>query len=497
MSVPSSRTLQEAEASGAAEGRASAAEIDASCRWPLLLLFTSGTLWLVLGTLLSLIAAIKLHKADFLSGSEWLTLGRIRPVSMNAFLYGFASQVGIGVVLWIMCRLGHVTLAFQWPVIVAWKLWNIAVTAGVIAILAGGSTGFEWLEMPRGIAGMLFIAYAIFGICAVSSFASRREREVYPSQWYLLAALFWFPWIYSAANYLLVLDPVRGTLQSAVNAWYTGNFINLWLTPVGLAAIFYFLPRLRGQPLHSRQLAAFSFWVLLFFGNFGGLVGLIGGPVPRWMPAVSTAANLCLLAAVIGNGFNWQATCCAVGSGDAGRKDPVLGFIKFSGFAYLAYGLVTAVTSLPQVAEITNFTYAVVARNNLALHGFVSLALFGSLYYILPRLAQVEWPSQRSIRLHLNLTLVGVVLLVFGLGAGGVIQGLKLANPSIPFMDIVRGTVPFVGLSTLGVLLLLIGQCIFLVNLLKLLKAILQPIAGRICGELCCGGASAKPGVRS
>src|SRR5689334_12651085 len=77
--------------------RLPAAEIDASSRWPLLLLFTSGMMWLVLGLVLALIAAIKLHKADFLADAAWLTLGRIKPASMNAFIYGFASQVGLGV----------------------------------------------------------------------------------------------------------------------------------------------------------------------------------------------------------------------------------------------------------------------------------------------------------------------------------------------------------------------------------------------------------------
>jgi len=503
MSAPSSTSLQETEASGGvcnADEHDSVAEIDASCRWPLLLLFTSGILWLVLGTVLALIAAIKLHKGDFLADTSWLTLGRIRPASMNAVLYGFSSQVGIGVALWLMCRLGHVKLAFQWPVIVAWKLWNAAVTIGVVAILAGATTGFEWLEMPRGVAGMLFVAYALFGISLVATFAMRRESEVFPSQWYLLAAAFWFPWIYSAASYLLIVDPVRGALQASISGWFTGNLVTLWLTPIGLAGIFYFLPRLSGQPLHSRELASFGFWVLLFVGNFGGLTGLIGGPVPKWMPAVSTAANVCLLVAVISNAWNWRETCrasCTTSHRNAWKTDSVLRFIFFGAFAYLVHGVIAALMSMPTVASVTNFTYAVVARNNLVLHGFVGMVLFGCLYYIIPRLVQVNWPSESSIRAHFLCSAIGVLLLSLGLGIGGVLQGLKLANASVPFMDVVRGTVPFVGLSTLGVLLLLIGQLLFLSNYLKLLRAFAEPMVRAVC-SVCCGcGSTAKPGVRS
>src|SRR5688572_8665480 len=348
MSAPSSPSLQEtgvAVSAPSGDNRLPAAEIDASLRWPLLLLFTSGVLWLVFGTVLSLIASIKLHGPNFLAECPWLTLGRVRPAAMNSVLYGFASQVGMGVMLWMLSRLGGVKFAFQWPLIVAWKLWNLGVTVGVIAILAGASTGFEWLEMPKAAAGMLFVAYAVVGIAAIATFTARRERELFPSQWYLLAAIFWFPWIYSAANYLLLVDPVRGTFQAVVNGWYTGNFAGLWLTPLGLAGIYYFLPRLTGQPLYSREVAAFGFWTLAFFASFAGLTGLIGGPVPRWMPAVSTAANVCLLVAVISNGLNWRLTCrpCCTGSNnDAWKKEPILSFVLFGGFCYLLHGILTA-----------------------------------------------------------------------------------------------------------------------------------------------------------
>lgn len=508
MSVPSSPTPPTEAISGpTGENRLPAAEIDASLRWPLLLLFTSGVLWLVFGTVLGLIASIKLHGPNFLSEWSWLTLGRIRPASMNAALYGFATQVGLGVALWMMARLGGVKFVFQLPVIVAWKLWNIGVTAGVIAILAGATTGYEWLEMPRGVAGMLFVAYAIIGVVMVATFAMRRERELFPAQWYLLGAIFWFPWLYSAANYLLLVDPVRGTMQAVVNGWFTGGLVSLWLTPLGLAGIFYFLPRLTGQALHSRELAAFGFWVLAFLGGFGGLTSLIGGPVPRWMPAVSTAANVCLLVAVISNAINLHLTCragCTGGKGgkgggscDAWKQDTVLLFVLFGGAAYLVHGVLVALYSLPSVAALANFTYAITARNTLLIHGFVGMVLFGSLYYIVPRLVQVKWPNEKWIRLHFICSALGVALLFVALTAGGLLQGRKLADASVPFINIVTGTVPFVGMSTLGVLLLLIGQCCFVANLAKLLCAFCEPIGRAFCAEYCDCAPVAKAGVKS
>src|SRR5712692_7160522 len=226
MSAPSSPTVAPGAGASPAGRPVPVAEIDASLRGP-----------------------------GFLNGSAWMTYGRINPAAMNALLYGFASQAGLGVALWLLCRLGRVGLCCQGPLLIAGVFWNLGVAAGIFGILAGGSTGFQWLEMPRYASPILFAAYALIGLCAVITFHARRERPLYVSQWYLLAALFWFPWIYSAANYLLVFRPARGVMQAVVNAWFTNNFLGLWLAPVGLGAIFYFIPKLTGRPLHSRPLA--------------------------------------------------------------------------------------------------------------------------------------------------------------------------------------------------------------------------------------------------
>src|ERR1041384_5514078 len=95
LSTPSVQETAVAVSAPAGERRLAATEIDASCRWPLLLLFCSGICWLVFGTGLALISSIKLHAPGFLADSPWLTLGRVRPATMNSILYGFASQVGL------------------------------------------------------------------------------------------------------------------------------------------------------------------------------------------------------------------------------------------------------------------------------------------------------------------------------------------------------------------------------------------------------------------
>ena len=194
-------------------------EINASCRLPLLALFISAAVWLVIGSVLGVIASLKFHMPSFLADYPWLTYGRVRPAYWNALLYGFCLQGGMGVMLWMFAWLGKTRIVQSWLVLVGAKVWNLGVTVGILGILVGDSTGFEGLEMPRYAAIILFLGYLMIGVWAAMTFHNRADKRLLPSQWFLVAALFWFPWIYSTANLLLITFPVRGMAQ-AVIAWW-------------------------------------------------------------------------------------------------------------------------------------------------------------------------------------------------------------------------------------------------------------------------------------
>ena len=100
MSSSSSIQSISAEPPAVAPG-ASPAQIDASCRIPVLHLFFGALTWLAVGSVLAVIASIKMH-GSFLDGSAWLTYGRVQPAAMHALIYGFASQAGLGVAIWIV-----------------------------------------------------------------------------------------------------------------------------------------------------------------------------------------------------------------------------------------------------------------------------------------------------------------------------------------------------------------------------------------------------------
>ena len=90
-----------------------AAEIDASCRLPLFVMFVSAAVWLVIGSAFGLISTLKFHNPNFLADYAWLTYGRTRPACQNCALYGFCLQAGLGVGLWLIARLSRATLTHR------------------------------------------------------------------------------------------------------------------------------------------------------------------------------------------------------------------------------------------------------------------------------------------------------------------------------------------------------------------------------------------------
>ena len=312
------------------------AAIDASCRLPLVVLFLSAAAWLLdCLRVLGLIASIKFHAPGFLADSAWLTYGRVWPAGTNAMLYGFCLQAGLGVALWMHARLGRTLLAAPWLVVVGALCWNLGVAAGLLGILRGSSTGFENLEMPAYAASLVFLGYLMMVVWGVVTFHQRRERQLYVSQWFLFAALFWFPWIYSTANLLLQGVRVRGMVQAVVAWWYSDNLLVVWLGLVGLAAILYFVPKLTSRELHSRYLALLTFWMVILFGSWGGIPA--SAPVPAWMPVWSVVTTMLGVITVVAVFLNMRRTldgkCLLL------MSDPSLKFIGFGLVAFVAWRL--------------------------------------------------------------------------------------------------------------------------------------------------------------
>jgi len=454
-------------------------EINFSCRLPLLVLFISAAIWLLICSTLTLIASLKFHSPTFLADISSLTYGRVRPAASNAMLYGFCLQAGFGVALWLLAHLGRTPLAGRGLATLGAALWNLGVTIGVAGVLGGDSTGFDTLEMPRYAVVIMFLGYLVLGLWGVTTFHRRAQHTLFVSQWFVFTALFWFPWIYTTAEMLLVARPVRGVAQAVIMWWYADNLLVVWLGLVGLATVFYLVPKLLKVELHSHYLALLTYWMLILFGSWGGVPG--GAPVPAWLPALSAAATVLMIIPLIAVTANIYATTQQIvpktpylpgmapyfPALDARRLivSNSIRFLLFGVFSFFIAGVMRITSVLAEPKPMLRFTWFDFAQNQLQIYGFFAMIMFGAIYFILPQLTDTEFPRPKLIRAHFWVAALGIGLLVVPLAIGGIIQGFQLMNPTIAPLAVTANTLHFLRVSTLGDLLILAGHVIFLVNL--------------------------------
>ena len=473
MSATLSASLSPATSPEVAQ-RAELSAIDASTRTPALFFLGSSILWLLIGTVFALIASYKLHSPTFLGNIEWLTFGRTRTLHLNSVIYGWGVNASFGVAFWLMARLSRAELRHVGLLLIAAIFWNVGVTVGMVGIAIGHSTSIEWLEFPVYATPILFVAYALVGAWAMITFRFGRSQHIYVSQWYLLAALFWFPWLYSVAQIMLLIEPTRGTVQGLVNWWFAHNVLGLWFTPIGIAAIYYFLPKVLGKPINSYYLSVLGFWSLAIFYNWAGVHHLIGGPVPVWVQTAGIAASFMMVVPVLVTGLNQHLTL--VGSSSALKYSPTLRFIVFGGVNYTLTSLAGSLMSMRSWSELTHFTHFTVAHAHHGMYAFFTMVMFGSIYYIMPRILLKEWPSAKLISLHFWATAIGVSLYVVALSIGGLLQGIAtniaqgtektlipyLSNPDV--VGIIERTLPYLEVRSYAGVFMTIGHIAFAIN---------------------------------
>jgi len=443
---------------------ADTSEIDASCRVPLLVLFGGAALWLVVGLLLGLAASMSFHKPDMFANCSCLTYGHAQTASNDLLLYGFAIPAALGVVLWVLARLSQAPLALPIVPVAAANIWHLGVLLGTVGILAGHSTGYPWLEYPRIAAVLLFTAFMLIAVSAAATMGFRAGREMYPSHWFLFAALLWFAWIYSTANLFLISShPPRGVVQAIINWWFANNLLFVFLGLTGIGISFYFVPKLAGKPLPGTGYVMFAFLTLMFFGTWMGIPH--SAPVPAWLTATSTYAAMLSLLTVLAIAIVFVRTIWSSGFKIAGSP---FCFIRFGTVSFILSTLLYISEFCPRHSFVTDFTWYNFAISQWQILGFVGMIATGAIYYILPRVMDKQLPFPALAKGSFYLFIPGVLLLVIPLIIGGIEQGLKLGDAKVAFGDVSAAALFWFRISTTGQLLILVGALCLLLNIFKM-----------------------------
>ncbi|ACB77202.1 cbb3-type cytochrome c oxidase subunit I [Opitutus terrae] len=435
-------------------------EVDSTARFPLSLLLAFAVLWALAGGALALLNYAQTLDPALLADCALLTYGRVRGMQETALVYGWAGNAGFAVALWLLGRLSGAPLrSLNW-VVVGTLFWNFGVALAIGGIAGGHGTSIVLLRMPAYVQWFLLAAFAAIAVPGVLAWTGRAHKPMFAAQWYAVAALFLFPWLFSAAHVMLVVAPLRGVLQPVAEAWFAQSLWTLWMAPVALAAAYYLVPKITGRAIPSYDFAGLGFWTLLVIGAWTGGRHLIGGPVPAWIATIGIVACAVLT-------FHYLVVAINL-SGAFRRSGFTLKFVAFGVAAYVLGGFADAVLSLRSVAEVTQFTWMSQAQSQLALLGAFSMIVTGAIYFLVPRIANQPWVSTPLIRAHYAAAVIGVIALVGGLAAAGIVQGRDLNNAAVALVDIATHTRPWLLVAAAGQALLLVGNLVLAAHLVRL-----------------------------
>ena len=438
-------------------------EADTSTAFPVFMFIAFACMWLLIGSLAGLVSSIKLHEPDWLVSEAWMTFGRMRTVHLTAVLYGWITNAALGTILWVLPRLLRARLAGGIWAMLGGALINTGIAGGIGAIATGWSDGMEYLEIPWQFAIFIFVGFALVILPVLFTLANRKVESLYVSVWYMVAALLWIAVLFLVGK----LPGVHsGVQQATTNWWYGHNVLGLWFTPVSVGAIYYFLPKIIGRPVRSYNLSLLGFWTLAFFYAQVGGHHLIGGPVPGWLTTLSIVQSVMMVIPVVAFSINMGTTM--KGRMHLARYSPTLRFMMFGGLMYLASSLQGSYESLRSVNQVAHFTHYTVGHAHLGAYGFVTLVLFGAVYFMMPRVLNWEWPYPRLITLHFWLAAIGIAIYFVGLTIGGWLQGLAMLDAARPFMDSVTLTIPYLVSRTVGGSLMVLSHLLFVGHFLAM-----------------------------
>ncbi len=347
-------------------------------------------------------------------------------------------------------------------------IYNLGVLLGAIGILMGQSTGVETLEFPLWSLPLLVIPYVFIVIANFRMYFTRKSSHTYVSQWYLMAVTIWFPILILAGEACTNLGAVDGVAQAVANWWYGHNVVGLFATPTAIAAAYYLIPKVIGKPIHSYHLSLLGFWSNAIFYNWAGTHHLTGGPLPAWTITVGVVGSMMMFIPVITIGINHHMTM--VGSFHHLKTSPTLRFAVMGSMVYTLASFQGSLEALRSHQEITHFTHYTIGHVHFGMYGFFAPLMFAMMYYAMPRLTGNEWSSARLIRIHFWCTLGGTLLYTIAMCYAGIRQGMMMNDPTIPFLNIVVFTKPFLMLRTLAGLILLSGTAAFAINFWRIVQ---------------------------
>tara|TARA_R110000824_G_scaffold336_9_gene2311 strand:- start:107205 stop:108689 length:1485 start_codon:yes stop_codon:yes gene_type:complete len=439
-----------------------------------------SVIWVLLAMFAGVYLAAEFVWPELDFGQFWLSFGRIRPLHTNGVIFGFGVSALMGTAFYSVQRTSHVPLFMPRLAWFCCYAWQLTVLLGGLSLLAGWTSTKEYaeLEWPFDIA--ITIIWLCFGIVFFGTIAKRRIRPIYISNWFFGGLIIVIAMLHIVNNLAIPVSIGKsyslyaGAQDAVVQWWYGHNAVGFLLTGGFLGMMYYFLPKLSGQPIWSYRLSVISFWAFTYSYIWAGPHHLHYNSIPEWVQTLGMVMSLVLLAPSWATMINGIMTVSK--ASDKLRTDPAL---KFMVLSLAFYGLATfegpmmAIRSVNVVSHFTDWTIGHVHSGAL---GWNAMITYGTFYFLVPKLAGRELYSTRLANLHFWLALAGTMLYILSMWAAGVSQGLlwlsidEFGQLSFSFREIMAAMSSYYGLRLIAGLIFFTGTIVMSWNLFMTMR---------------------------
>ncbi len=448
---------------------------------PVKLLIYPALLFMILGMTVGVFMAFNSFVfADYFAG-EYIHFGRIRPVHVHSVVFLWLYSVGVGFFFYFVPRLCGVSIWSSKMAYISIGLWWFSLVISTYSYPFGTNSGWEYAEFPNFVwwipvkslfvAGWLMVVVNLF-----MTIANRRYQQMYVSLWYTMGTLIWTTFVFLTGNYAVNWVP-EGISRVNVNFFYVHNLVGLVVTPMGLAAAYYFLPKLTNAPIHSHRLSMIGFWSIAFVYGWIGAHHMIHGPISQWLQTVSIIFSIWLFIpvfTVVHNLFysllpKWKEY----------TQSAAVRFLMMGVMFYFVTCVQGPLMALRNINEITSKTDWVIGHSHISLYSTFTFFAFAGVYQVIPTITKKALWSKQLADWHFSLNMLGSIPFILTLSLGGFYQGMLWSKwaegtdyaqyhnqlSSLPFLETIAEMQPLWMLRAVGGFIILAANIIFVVNI--------------------------------
>lgn len=448
---------------------------------PAKMLIYPSIIFMVLGMLFGVYIALNgFLFPDYFAG-EYAHFGRVRPVHVGHVTLLWLLSANIGLFYYFIPRLCGIPLWSPRMGIVSCILWWISLTIGVYSYPWGTNFGWEYAELPNWVSwipvkAFFTISWILVVINLFMTVAKRKYEKMYVSLWYAMGTLIWTTFTYIVGSYVIEYVP-EGISRVNVSWFYIHNLVGLIYTPMGLAAAYYFLPKLANTPIYSHRLSMIGFWSIAFVYSWVGTHHMIHGPMSQWLQTVSIIFSIWLFIpvwTVVANLFETLRPQWAKYSQSAPIR-----FLMMGNIFYLITCVQGPLMALRNINEITSKTDWIIGHSHISLYGTFTFFAIAGIYQAIPTMSKKPLWSKNLADWHFALNLFGSLLFILPLWIGGFLQGLMWANwangstyaefhsnlSQMSFVDTIAAMRPWWIMRAIGGVVILFGNILFVINM--------------------------------